>query len=324
MWTNYILALCAALGIFFIVISPRIAFARKSSTIDRVSKLMESGEIQFSKSFVTNVRRSGLVVALAQADLDVTPAGFYRTGMIVAVAAGAGTYVMTNGIAVAFFIGFASILMYLNWLFWRRDKKKMAYEEGLADVADAMAAGALISNNLKGAISHAAGMAPEAVRSDFLSISSSIQQGATIPEAFAEVRKKRQSYSLDMLADILYMWSLRGTTVPLSEVLGPLTKSIRKMSAARRRMESELSGKRTQMIFVAVFPFFMVFFMRSLFPGFAEVFASPFGQLIQLASYSISAGGYVLSERVLGAVRKVIDIQSNSDEPRHNAARSAA
>jgi Flp pilus assembly protein TadB len=324
MWTNYLLALCAALGIFFIVISPRIAFARKSSTVDRVSKLMESGTEQFSKSFVTNVRRNGLAVALAQADLDVTPAGFYRTGLIVAAAAGAGTYVMTNGIAVAVFIGMASILMYLNWLFWRRDKKKMAYEEGLADIADAMAAGALISNTIKGAITHAASLAPEAVRDDFLTISSSIQQGATIPEAFAEAQKKRQSYSLEMLSDILYMWSIRGTSVPLSQVLGPLTKTIRRMAAARRRMESELSGKRTQMIFVAVFPFFMVFFMRSMFPGFAEVFASPFGQLIQLASYSISAGGYVLSERVLGNVRRVIDIQSNSDDPRHSAANSAA
>jgi Flp pilus assembly protein TadB len=296
------------------VMAPRMIFVSKRSTVDRVAKMIQKGPDELAgRSFFKNVRKHGFAIALVQAGLDITPMGFYRTGAVIAAVAGLAAYVLTGGYAVAGFVAIISIMLYLNWLFWRRDNNRMLYEEGLADVADAMAAGALITNTIKGSITHAAQLAPPAVREDFQHISSMITQGASIPEAFAEPRERRQSYSLDLLADTLFIWSTRGTTIPLSQVLNPLTKTIREMSSERRRMESELMGTRYQMILVAAFPFFMVFFMRTAFPDFRDFFTTEMGQLFQLISYSISTIGYVMAERVLGGVRKVLDVQTTSD-----------
>lgn len=314
MWMNILLALIMGLGVFLMVMAPQMIFVSKRSTVDRVAKMIQRGPDELAgRSFFKNVRKHGFGTALVQADLDITPIGFYRSGMLIALVAAMAAYVLTGGYAVAAFVGIMSVLLYLNWLFWRRDNRRMQYEEGLADVADAMAAGALITNTIKGSITHAAQLAPPSVREDFQHISSMVTQGASIPEAFAEPRAHRQSYSLDLLADTLFIWSTRGTTIPLAQVLHPLTKTIREMSSERRRMESELMGTRYQMMIVAVFPFFMVFFMRTAFPDFKGFFATEMGQVFQLISYSISAVGYVFAERALGGVRKVLDVQTASD-----------
>ena len=72
------------------------------------------------------------------AELPVTRAEFLRFGLLLALISAALTYTLTGAILTPLFVGAGSLLMYLQWLFWRRDALRVAYEEALADLCDRM------------------------------------------------------------------------------------------------------------------------------------------------------------------------------------------
>jgi Flp pilus assembly protein TadB len=307
--SNFLFSLMFGFGVFLTIISLRINITKKKSTIDRIARITDvEPHVYTGGSFFTSVRKNGLSVALAQADLDVSRAGFIRTGLMLAAGVVAGGYVLTGSLIVAMFMGLGSIYMYSTWLHMRRDQRYLEYEESLADMADRLAAGALLTGTFQGALVHATELAPAILKSDFEKIANAVIQGATISEAFDPIREKRHSYSLDLLVDSLMVWSVQGTTVPLAEVLEPLSVTIRSMANERKRMESELKGARNQLLFVAVAPLMFVAILRSAGPGFGEIYASPPGIVIQLVSYSIAAIGYRLGEKQMEGVRRVLDV----------------
>ena len=137
--------------------------------------------------FFRSVSKRGLDVTLAQADLDVTPAGCVRTGILLGLVGLAGGYLVSGGLIVAAFTTVGSVVLYVYWLQWRRDEKRLEYEEALADMCDRISAGATLTSTLQGAMNHAAETAPEIVKEDFNYIASQLTQ--TRPSGARPVRE---------------------------------------------------------------------------------------------------------------------------------------
>ncbi len=314
MLTNILLSITLGLGIFFIVISLRYQSPKKD--LDRIIALSKTEEEAYASdeaedSFYRNIRKRGLEVALAQADLPVTPAGFMRVGIIISVVTFALGYVISGGLIAAVFMALGSFYLYYFWLGLRRDSMKLDYEEAIADTCERLSAGAMLSPTIQGAISHAAETCPDIIKSDLVYIDNLLTQGAGIDAAFADVIERRQSYSLALMAQTLKIWSVRGTTTPLSEIIKPLKESIREMSDTGRRMNSELTQSRLTATIVTVAPPAFVLFYRIAIPSTDPIFSSFSGQLTQIIAYGLAAAGFMLCMRRIRKVRQVLDIEQN-------------
>jgi Flp pilus assembly protein TadB len=312
MATHILAAFIAGVGIFLAVIATRWTRAgrnlRRISALRRVAdETIEVGETE--DNFFRAVRSRGLETAVSQADLNVTPAGFIRVGIIVALVSFALGYLVSRGLLVSLFIAAGSVVMYVYWLQWRRDDRKLEYEEALADMCDRLSAGATLTSTLQGAMNHAAETAPEIVKEDFNFIAGQLSQTASVKTAFADVVKRRKSYSLALMADTLEVWSLRGATISLHEVLAPLSNTIRAMAMEGKRMNSELTGARLTLIIVAIAPAGFVLLLRVTTPALDAIYSSPAGQVIQIMAYLIAAAGFLIGQRIMQRVRRVMDLE---------------
>ncbi len=314
MLTNILLAASTGFGIFFIAISLRYQAPKRN--LERLTALRRTTEeiameSEAEDSFFRNLRYRGLDVALAQADLDVTPVGFIRVGILLAAIAFALGFVISGGLLVALFMAGVSIFLYYYWLGLRRDAKILEYEEAIADTCDRISAGAQLTPTLQGAITHAAETCPEIIKDDLILISNQLSQGASIDDAFGDIVERRQSYSLGLMAQTLKIWSVRGTTLPLQEVIKPLKDAIRDMADTGRRMDAELTQSRLTATIVTIAPPVFVLFFRTAIPSTAPIYSSTTGQMIQVFSYALSTIGFMLTMRIIRNVHKVLEIQQD-------------
>lgn len=307
MLTNALFAFMGGLGVFLLFTAT--VWGRTRRNLKRIARLQQQETEPGYPTFAETLRHQGLAAALAQADLPVTRAEFLRMGLLIALISAGITYLLAGSLIAPLFIGAGSVLLYLQWLFWRRDTQRVAYEEALADLCDRMATGAQLYNTLEGALSHAAELAPELLKADFTQIAAALSQNAGMAETFDPLRQRRRSQALDLLFDTLLMWQAHGTTRSLGEVLSPLRTAIRELAAERRKLEAEMTLPRVQMFIVAAAPLGFVALLRATMPSLGQIYASPVGELIQILAYSISAVGVVLGERALGAVRSVLDTE---------------
>jgi Flp pilus assembly protein TadB len=305
-------ALIAGAGLFVAVISLR--WTRAGQNLKRITALRQSAEETMegeppNEDFFKSVRQRGLDITLAQADLDVTPVGFIRTGILLGLVGLALGYLVSGGVVVSAFTGVASVVLYIYWLQWRRDERRLLYEEALADMCDRISAGATLTSTLQGAMNHAAETAPEIVKEDFNFIASQLTQTASVKTAFIDVVKRRGSYSLALMADTLEVWSMRGATISLQEVLSPLSSTIRAIAMEGRRMNSELTRARWQLFIVAIAPAGFVLLLRLTSPSMDRVYASITGQIVQIVAYTIAAAGFLLGQRTMRRVRRVMEVE---------------
>lgn len=310
---HFLAALITGAGIFLIIVSLR--WTRAGQNLKRISALRrvadETIEIEpLEDDFFRSVRTRGLNATLSQADLDVTPAGFIRTGILLALVGLAVGYLVSGGFLVAAFTSAGTVILYIYWLQWRRDEKRLEYEEALADMCDRLSAGATLTSTLQGAMNHAAETAPEIVKEDFNYIASQLTQTASVKTAFNDVVKRRGSYSLALMADTLEVWSLRGATISLQEVLAPLSNTIRTIAMEGRRMNSELTRARWQLFIVAIAPAIFVLLLRLTSPAMDRMYSSPTGQIVQVVGYSIAVSGFLLGQRVMQRVRQVLEVEA--------------
>jgi hypothetical protein len=52
-----------------------------------------------------------------------------------------------------------------------------------------------------------------------------------------------------------------------------------------------------------------VLLLRLTTPAMDRIYASPTGQIVQIVAYTIAAGGFLLGQRTMQRVRRVMDIE---------------
>lgn len=308
--TNLLSAIIGAVGVFLVWMGFTFKEKKVEKTdLDRVSELLDADKLAYKQSgFLKNVRAYGLEVAIAQANLNVSKEVFIRDGFIIMAALVGIGWITSHNVVVMAVLAGISWFAYIMWLFDRRDKKGLEYEEALADIADRMASGASLDSTLRGMIGHAVSLAPEILKPDFQLVYSNLMQGATFSEATAEVRKKRHSSSLNLLFDTLSMWDKKGTSIPLMQVLNPLTETIRSRQRARQRVNADLQTQKSTLYIITASPFVFMIAMRALFPDSREAYQTPLGTFFLILSIATACLGYVLGNKILNSAAKVLEI----------------
>ena len=254
----------------------------------------------------------GLDRAIKQADLPVTKSGFIRIGMIGFLGGFAIFYAMLGGILTAIFAGLMIVLLYIRWLFMRRDRLAMEYEEALADAAASMAVGARLGGGTaQGAISNAAQYAPDWVANDLEMVSRRLVQGQDLAAAFQPIQLRRQSPMLNILVNTLVGWDRFGSERPLEEVLEPLTETIRENAATRKKAAADLTGVRTQMQVLAIAPFVLAALMRFTSVDYARFYSTFWGEMTMMGSFLLAVIGVVIGERMLNEVNQIMNLGGN-------------
>jgi Flp pilus assembly protein TadB len=317
--TNIVLSSGLAIGIFITFMAYANVKARQTG-VQRLRSLMETDEEAGSvvphprmsmRTFAGSWQAGGLDRALKQADLQVSKSAFVRVGLLGAAGGFALTYVILGGILTSAFAGLVVFLLYLRWLFLRRDKLAVEYEEGLADAAASMAVGAQLGGGTaQGAISNAAQYAPDMVAEDLEMVSRRLVQGEDLEKAFFEVQQRRQSPMLNILVSTLIGWERHGADRPLGQILEPLTETIRENAATRKKVTADLTGVRTQMQILAIAPFVLAAMMRFTSLDYANFYASFWGEITMMGSFFLSFIGVVIGERMLNQVNQVMDLGS--------------
>lgn len=312
MSTNLLLAILGGFGVFWVIVVPALTQKKEKSNLERADELMfPDKEVRYymGGNFVKSVRKNGLAFTLTQANLNVSRAAFIRTAVLLAVASAAGGLIIVGNLAASIFIAFGALFLYVNWLYTRRDKKVLEYEESLADMCDRMSAGAQLGNTWSLAVSHASKLAPEILQEDFAYVNKQIGLGVeNVRAAFGPILEKRKSYSLDMMVDIIEVWQTEGSTRPLAEILAPLSSTLREMSGERKMMESRISGARSQLLFTSVMPWVYVALLRTIMPGYRELFMQPVGTFFLIVAFCISAGGYWFGEKQVSVLRQTVNL----------------
>ena len=315
--TYVVLSSGLAIGIFITFMAYANVKARQTGT-QRLRNLMEAD--QESKSVVPRPHMSmrtfagswqvgGLDRALKQADLPVSKSAFVRVGLLGAAGGFALTYALLGGILTSAFASLVVSLLYIRWLFSRRDKLTVEYEEGLADAAASMAVGAQLGGGTAhGAISNAAQYAPVMVAEDLEMVSRRLVQGEDLEKAFFPVQQRRQSPMLNILVSTLIGWERHGADRPLGQVLEPLTETIRENASTRKKVTADLTGVRTQMQILAVAPFVLAAMMRFTSQDYANFYSSFWGEITMMGSFFLSFIGVVIGERMLNQVNQIMDL----------------
>jgi Flp pilus assembly protein TadB len=261
------------------------------------------------RGFSEVVQVYGLDRAIKQADLPVTKSSFIRIGVIGFLGGFALFYAMLGGIITAVFAGLMIVLLYIRWLFTRRDRLAMEYEEALADAAASMAVGARLGGGTAhGAISNAAQYAPDRVAHDLELVARRLVQGEDLATAFKPVQTRRQSPMLNILVNTLIGWDRFGSERPLEDVLEPLTETIRENASTRKKATADLTGVRTQMQVLAVAPFVLAALMRFSSLDYARFYASWEGELTMMGAFLMSVIGVVIGERMLNEVNQIMNL----------------
>ncbi len=225
--------------------------------------------------------------------------------MAVLMAAG---WIASNNIVVMLTLGGISWFAYIMWLFERRDKQGLEYEEALADMADRMASGAAIHTVIRDTLYPAIRMAPAIVKADFELILTNLNQGAKFEEATQEVKKKRHSTSLNLLLDTLETWGYKGSAVPLADVLHPLTETIRSRMRARQKVNADLQTQKSTLYIITASPFVFMIAIRLFFPDSREAYQTPLGTFFLILSIATACVGYIVGNKVFNSAGKVLEI----------------
>lgn len=315
--TYIVLSAGLAIGIFIVFVAYANTRGRKTG-IQRLRRLVEADQDAGAvipsphmdmRDFAGTWQAGGLELALKQADLNVTKAAFLRIGILGFAGGFALAYALLGGILTSVFAGLVIFLLYIRWLFSRRDKKTMEYEEGLADAAASMAVGAqLAGGTAHGAISNAAQYAPPMVAEDLEMVSRRLVQGEDLEKAFFPIQQRRQSPMLNILVSTLVGWERYGADRPLGQVLEPLTETIRENAATRKKVTADLTGVRTQMQVLAVAPLVLAALMRFTSWDYARFYASFWGEVTMMGSFLLSFTGVVIGERMLNQVNQVMNL----------------
>ena len=250
--------------------------------------------------------RGKLQQKLEQADMGVTADEFVRISMISALVTGAAGYFGT-GTFSGMIIGIAlAPFGYWTYLETKRDKRRQAYQEGLARaiaiVRDSVAAG----KALRQSIEDVARRGPKNIRPDFKEIITQMNIGVPFAEALETVRKKRNDPILNVFAEILMVHTRYGGEIaPILETLADATN---RRTDIRRRIAAEQAQVVWEARIMSIAPLMMVFISRYTMGTIARSFyASVWGEIAILIIALIGAGSYWLVMKFAGAPLKVLD-----------------
>lgn len=234
---------------------------------------------------------------LNQADIPITAGEFMRVSLMLGLAVGFGAFVLT-GIAITGLLGLAlGFFAYWSYLEDQRDKRRIAYQEALAEVVDILQEAFAATNALYMALEVVAEHAPQPVREDFTEITRRLRVGEDLSTVLREVTERRRETMLDRLTEALIAHMEEGGE--LGPVLRPLARGVRGMARVRRQVAAAQAKIRWEARIVCLAPFLFMIILRFTAPTLQGPFyATVWGQLSVLLVAGLSTGAYYVMNRM--------------------------
>lgn len=234
---------------------------------------------------------------LDQGDMQLTATEFLRVSLLLALGLGVAAYFLT-GIVAAVFVGIVlGIVAYWAWLEDRRETRRRAYQEALADVVEIMQESVGANNTLPVTLEIAARHCAPVLKQDFDEIAARSRTGSDLIQALRIVADRRRDVMCDRLAEGLIAYQENGgELMPILKALGDV---IRGLASVRRRVATAQSRIRWEARIVCLAPFVFIVILRQTAPDLQQPFyATMWGQLSVLVVALMCGAAYYLMNRM--------------------------
>lgn len=246
-------------------------------------------------------KREGFLAALQrkldQADMQLTAAEFLRVAIILAVLFGIGAFVLTGILAAAFVGVIGGLVGYWTFLQDRRERRRRAYQEALAEVVEILQEAVGASNPLPVALEIVAQHCSPVVRADFQEIAARSHTGADLAVSLRAIANRRRDVMFDRLVEALIASQEKGGE--LMPILKALGDAIRGLSSVRRRIATAQARVRWEARVVCLAPFVFLVILRFTAPDLQQPFyATLWGQLAVIVVALMCGSAYYLMNRM--------------------------
>ncbi len=284
---NVLIAFMGAVG-FFVIILSFLAHPRFSLVKD-MARLEGQGGVGGPMERLNR--------KLHQAEIPITAGEFLKVSLVLGLAIGFGAFIAT-GIPIMGLLGLAlGFFAYWSYLEDRRDKRRIAYQEALAEVVDILQEAFAATNALHMALEVVAEHAPEPVRKDFQEITRRLHLGEDVAEVLQDVAKNRREMMLDRLVEALVAHVEEGGE--LGTILRALATAVRGMARVRREVSASQAKIRWEARVVCVAPFIFMGILRFTAPTLQRPFyGTIWGQLSVLVVVALTSTAYYVMERM--------------------------
>ncbi len=305
MFINMLLAAIGALGVYTIYLS--FNWKPKTSYTDQFDVIQGKTT---PKEQVQKKRYGKIEAWLSQSQLDVSISTFLLFSLIWAAAGAVIMWFATGGYTIMPIVGaVGGIFLYSQWLISRRDDRLIRYEESIADLADRLAIAASVKGTLELSLQAAVNILPEILKPDIQDVVNQMNSGVPVLDALDKLRLKRRFVMLEILVKSLAQWRTKGSTVPLTQILSPISTSLRRM-AFMRQQETEKLGRSRNSLYVAVFgPPVIVFIYRLINPAISRFYETLDGEFLLMISAIMCLGIYYIGIRRLSAHRETVKFE---------------
>jgi Flp pilus assembly protein TadB len=305
MFIIMLLAFVGALGVYVIYLG--ITWKATPSYADQIEAIQGKAtpEEQAHK------KRYGAIESwLSQSQLDISVSTFLLFSLVWAGAGAAIMWFATGGYTIMPIVGaVGGVFLYVQWLIARRDDRMVRYEESIADFADRLAIAASVKGSLEPSLQSIVGILPEILRPDIQDVVNQVANGTPVLDALDKLRKKRRFVMLEILVKSLAQWRAKGSTIPLAEILAPISTSLRRI-AFNRQQETEKLGRSRNTLYIAVGgPPVIIFIYRMLNPAISRFYETIDGELLLALSAFICLGIYFVGTRWLAQHRETVKLE---------------
>ncbi len=277
---NVLIAFIGAAGVFAVVLAV-LAFPHY--------RITEPDEPQ---GFMASLQRR-----LDQADMQITAQEFLRLSFILAFTLGLVAIVLT-GLAAGAIVGAAlGLVGYWAYLEDRRETRRRAYQDALAEVVDILQEAFAATHSLPMALDVVAQHCAPILRGDFEEMSARGRAGASLIDSLRLVASRRRDVLFDRLMEALIANVEEGGE--LTPVLRALGEAVRGLAAVRRRIATAQARIRWEARVVCLAPFAFITILRFTVPDLQQPFyATIVGQLSIFAVALMCGAAYYLMNRM--------------------------
>lgn len=305
MFINMLLAAIGALGVYTIFLS--FTWKPKANLTDQIDVIQ--GKVT-PKEQVQKKRYGKIDKWLSESQLDVTVSTFLLYSLVWGAAGAVIMWFATGGYTIMPIVGaVGGIFLYSQWLIARRDDRMIRYEESIADLADRLAISASVKGTLELSLEACVSILPDILRPDIQDVVNQMKSGVPVLDALEKLRLKRRFVMLEILVKSLNQWRIKGSTIPLTQILSPISTSLRRMSFMRQQ-ETEKLGRSRNSLYVAVFgPPVIVFIYRLINPAISRFYETLDGEFLLMISAIMCLAIYYIGTRRLSAHRETVKFE---------------
>lgn len=262
--------------------------------------LMVSGAASGDPAPRTQVRRGPLATWLERlieesGATGVRPRDVMLASVGSAALAGLAAHLLLGWPVMAFAAAAVGVALPAWYLAGRRERRRAALQEAIADAVDALRDGVRVGLGLEEALRALAAGGPAPLRATFAAIEHDASRAGLEPS----LRRARDEVADPVFDGVVaaLLLAYRGGGRNLGAVLDGLGRSVRAQVQVRREVRAEQARNVLSARVIAGLPLVLLVAIRAVSPAYLDAFSTPAGQTVLALCVLSVAAGYALMLR---------------------------